>query len=206
MKIIAHRAHTLKYGENNLKAIVYSLKQEYVDGIEIDVRMTRDFKFVLNHDPFYRGHYIKNTSLKTLKKLGLDSLDEVLATIKSDKIILIEIKEETNKYIILVAKLYRIIKKYNLNIYVFSFNYDLMNYFKRKYPFIKCGLLIGIKKNLNKINNDFDFEAINYRHVFKKINKLTFVWTVNSLEEFKKIKKGQNIITDRPEYFYYLIS
>ena len=68
MKIIAHRAHTLKYGENNLKAIVYSLKQEYVDGIEIDVRMTRDFKFVLNHDPFYRGHYIKNTSLKTLKK------------------------------------------------------------------------------------------------------------------------------------------
>ncbi|MBR3362657.1 MAG: glycerophosphodiester phosphodiesterase [Bacilli bacterium] len=204
MKIIAHRAHTEKYKDNSLKSILYSLNQNYIDGIEIDIRMTKDFKFVLNHDPFYKGHYIKHTSLKTLKKIGLNSLNEVLSKIKSNKIILIEIKEETGKYRILVSKLYKTIKKYNLNIYIFSFNYNLMKYLKNKYPNLKCGLLIGIKKNLNKLNNDLDFNAVNYRHSLKTPNKLTFIWTVNNIEELKKIKKGQNIITDRPKYFYNL--
>ncbi|MBR2588563.1 MAG: hypothetical protein IKD77_05110 [Bacilli bacterium] len=54
MKIIAHRAHTEKYKDNSLKSILYSLNQNYIDGIEIDIRMTKDFKFVLNHDPFYK--------------------------------------------------------------------------------------------------------------------------------------------------------
>ena len=205
MKIIAHRAHTKKYKDNSLDAILYSLNQDYVDGVEIDVRMTRDFKFVLNHDPFYKGHYIRNTNLKILKKLGLDSLDEVLSKINSRKIILIEVKEEMNKYFVLVSRLYRIIKKYDLNILVFSFNFNLMEFFKKKYSFIKCGLLIGIKKNINRIDNDLDFNAVNYRHCDDVSDKFTFIWTVNSIEEFKKIKKGQGIITDRPEYFYNLI-
>ena len=205
MKIIAHRAKIEKYKENSLKAVQYSLNQNYVDGVEIDVRMTKDFKFVLNHDPFYKGHHIKHTTLKTLKKIGLNSLEEILKNIKTTKIILIEIKEESTKYRILVAKLIRMIKKYKLNIYIFSFNYNLMKYIKKKHPNIKCGLLIGIKKNLNKINNNLDFNAINYLHIKKASEKETFIWTINTLEEFKKIKKGQNIITDRPKYFYNLI-
>ena len=205
MKIIAHRAKVDNYKENSLKAILHSLSKNYIDGIEIDIRMTKDHKFILNHDPFYKGHCIKYTKLKTLKKLGLNSLEQVLNSINTNKIILIEIKEETNKYHILVDKLYKIIKKYNLNIYLFSFNYNLMKHFKTKYPHIKCGLLIGIKKNLNKINNNFDFNAINYHHVKESTSKETFIWTVNNIEEFKKIKKGQNIITDRPKYFSDLI-
>ena len=205
MKIIAHRAKIEKYKENSLKAVQYSLNQNYVDGVEIDVRMTKDFKFVLNHDPFYKGHHIKHTTLKTLKKIGLNSLEEILKNIKTTKIILIEIKEESTKYRILVAKLIRMIKKYKLNIYIFSFNYNLMKYIKKKHPNIKCGILIGIKKNLNKINNNLDFNAINYLHIKKASEKETFIWTINTLEEFKKIKKGQNIITDRPKYFYNLI-
>ena len=187
MKIIAHRAKIEKYKENSLKAVQYSLNQNYVDGVEIDVRMTKDFKFVLNHDPFYKGHHIKHTTLKTLKKIGLNSLEEILKNIKTTKIILIEIKEESTKYRILVAKLIRMIKKYKLNIYIFSFNYNLMKYIKKKHPNIKCGLLIGIKKNLNKINNNLDFNAINYLHIKKASEKETFIWTINTLEEFKKI-------------------
>ena len=191
MKIIAHRAKIEKYKENSLKAVQYSLNQNYVDGVEIDVRMTKDFKFVLNHDPFYKGHHIKHTTLKTLKKIGLNSLEEILKNIKTTKIILIEIKEESTKYRILVAKLIRMIKKYKLNIYIFSFNYNLMKYIKKKNPNIKC--------------NNLDFNAINYLHIKKASEKETFIWTINTLEEFKKIKKGQNIITDRPKYFYNLI-
>ena len=150
MKIIAHRGNVDKYKENSLKAIQYALNKYYIDGIEIDIRMTKDFKFVLAHDPFYKGHFIKKTNSKKLKKLGLNTLDEILSIVNSKKIVLIEIKEETGKYKILIAILYRIIKKYNLNFYIFSFNYNLMQYLKTKHPSIKCGLLIGIKKNLDK--------------------------------------------------------
>ena len=102
----------------------------------------------------------------------------------------------------MVIKLYRILKKYNLNFYIFSFNYDLIKYFHYKYPNIKVGLLIGIKKNLNMINNDFNFNAINYRHALLGKNKETFIWTVNTESEYLMVKKDQNIITDRPKYFY----
>ena len=79
-----------------------------------------------------------------------------------------------------------------------------MKHFKKKHPSIKCGLLIGIKKNLDKINH-LDFNAINWRHTSKKTTKETFIWTVNNMEEFKKIKKGQNIITDKPNFISNLI-
>ena len=204
MKIIAHRGNSWKYKENSLKAIEYSLNEDYIDGVEFDIRMTKDFKFVIHHDPFYKGYYIKKTRLKKLQKLGLNSLEEVLLKIKSNKALLIEIKEESNKYYILIAKLYRTLKKYKLNFYIFSFNYQLMKHFKKKHPSIKCGLLIGIKKNLDKINH-LDFNAINWRHTSKKTTKETFIWTVNNMEEFKKIKKGQNIITDKPNFISNLI-
>ena len=82
MKIIAHRGNSGKYKENSLKAIEYSLNEDYIDGVEFDIRMTKDFKFVIHHDPFYKGYYIKKTRLKKLQKLGLNSLEEVLLKIK----------------------------------------------------------------------------------------------------------------------------
>ena len=130
------------------------------------------------------------------------SLEETLINVNNNKILLIEIKEESKKYKILVAKLYRILKKYNLNYYIFSFNYDLMEYFKEKYPNMKSGILIGIKKNLSKINNSFDFNAVNYRYADKTPLKESFIWTVNNLKEFEKVKDWQNIITDKPLFFY----
>lgn len=206
MKIIAHRGNDGIHRENTLEGILGSLDKDYIDGVEFDIRVTRDFKFVINHDPFYNGYLIKKCTLKKLQKLGLNSLEEVLEKIDSNKILLIEIKEESNTYRILLARLYRILKKYNLNYYIFSFNYNLMEYFKIKHPDIKSGLLIGIKKNLDKLNNNLDFNGINYRHADKSTSKETFVWTINNLEEYDKVLKGQNIITDRSEYFNSLIN
>ena len=202
MKIIAHRGNDGVHKDNSLEAIINSLSKDYVDGVEFDIRMTSDFKFVVCHDPFYRGLLIRETRLKKLQKRGLVSLEETLINVNNNKILLIEIKEESKKYKILVAKLYRILKKYNLNYYIFSFNYDLMEYFKEKYPNMKSGILIGIKKNLSKINNSFDFNAVNYRYADKTPLKESFIWTVNNLKEFEKVKDWQNIITDKPLFFY----
>ena len=98
MKIIAHRANDGIHEENSLEAILNSLEKEYIDGIEIDIRLTKDNKLIICHDPFYRGHFIKYTKIKKLEKLGLNSLNEVLNKIKTDKIIMLEIKIEDKKY------------------------------------------------------------------------------------------------------------
>ncbi|MDD3048561.1 MAG: glycerophosphodiester phosphodiesterase family protein [Bacilli bacterium] len=55
--IIAHRGFSSIAPENSLKAIKKALEKDYIDGIEIDVRMTKDNKIVLIHD-----RNIKNVS------------------------------------------------------------------------------------------------------------------------------------------------
>ncbi|MBQ9011796.1 MAG: glycerophosphodiester phosphodiesterase [Bacilli bacterium] len=205
MKIIAHRGIGNVYKENTIDAIFESLKQRFNDGVEFDVRITKDFKFVIHHDPFYKGHLISTTRAKVLQKLGLNTLEEILQKVHSNKIIMIEIKEERDKYHILTAMLYRILKRYSLNYYLQSFNYNLIKYFKKKHPEFKCGLLIGIKMNVNKLDNDLDFNSINYKHIKKAPLKETFVWTIDDKRQFDKLRDSFNIITDKSKYFYELI-
>ena len=92
MKIIAHRGNDGIHKENSLEALLNSLTNKNIDGIELDVRLTKDNKLIINHDPFYNGYYINHTTSLKLQKLGLNTLDEVLKNINSDKIIMIEVK------------------------------------------------------------------------------------------------------------------
>ena len=75
---------------------------------------------------------------------------------------------------------------------------SLIDFFEQ-YRKLKKGGAIHFKINY------FDLNIINWRHTSKKLKKETFVWTVNNIEELKKIKKGQNIITDKPKFFSDLI-
>jgi len=49
-KIYAHRGFSSVYPENSMEAIKEAIKYDYIDGIEIDIRMTKDKKFVLIHN------------------------------------------------------------------------------------------------------------------------------------------------------------
>mgnify|MGYP003314764404 CR=1 FL=1 len=49
-KIYAHRGFSSIYPENSMEAIKEAIKYDYIDGIEIDVRMTKDKRFVLIHN------------------------------------------------------------------------------------------------------------------------------------------------------------
>lgn len=198
MNIIAHRGNDGNNKENSLKAILNSLNKDYIDGVEFDIRITKDKRFILNHDPFYKKYFIKKTPSKKLIKQGLNTLDEVLNKINNNKVLLIEVKEENNikktsKY------LNKIIRKYSLNYYICSFNYNFIKYFNEKYNY-KCGLIIG--KNINKkhIINNFSFNSLNYKYKGKVPNKKTFYWTINNPKEIKE--KQENIITDKPKEIY----
>lgn len=210
MFLIAHRANNNhKFSENSLPAILDVLDKNYIDGIEIDVRITKDKHLVLVHDPVIdfvsEGTGIVNhMTLSELQKYRygkskeeMATLDESLNKISSKKIILIELKEMGNNYIDLVDETIKVINKYPfLNIFISSFNFLLLTYLKNNYPSIKCGLIIGYGLNALKINNNFDFNIVSNKYINKlKKKNYNFVFGVKE-EELNKLKEDTYLITD----------
>lgn len=173
MFFIAHRANdNHRFKENSKEAIKFCLNKNYIDGIEFDIRLTKDNIFVLSHDLIYEGKIIKSTNLKDLK--GITTLKEVLKILPKNKIIFIDIKEffEEEKVSNLLIKY---LKKYKyLNMYLCSFNYSLL---KKINTYFKTGLIIGnvINKNYKK---EFDIYLVNKNNQSYKIEK-TYLWTIN---------------------------
>ncbi len=191
--IISHRGND-KHGfkENTKKAIISTLKNDYVSGVEFDIRMTKDKKIVLSHSPLYKDRII---CLTNYKDLHLDLLKNVLNGIKSKKIIIIEIKDYD---ISIIPVLYKILKNFpNLNIYIHSFHYHILKEWKDKYPSYKIGLIKMGFFNDDKKENILDFLSIYYKNSYST-DKEVFLWTVNSV--IKDIQKV-NIITDKPYLF-----
>ena len=197
IKIISHRGNdNNEKKENIIDALISSLNKDYIDGIEFDIRKTKDNKFVISHSPFYNLELIKN---KKRKELKLDNLNKLLKQINNKKIILIEIKEETDNYKKLIYYLNKILKKYKyLNIYICSFNYDLIKEIKQNYNY-KCGLIISNILNRNKDYKIFDFISVKYNMENKYKDKELMLWTINNKDNIKKYKnKNLYIITDKP--------
>ena len=67
---IAHRGNdNHKYLENTKEAVIYCLTKDYIDGIEIDIRVTKDKEFVVIHnmlmDKVSNGtEFVKDKTLK----------------------------------------------------------------------------------------------------------------------------------------------
>lgn len=213
---IAHRGNlTHDYPGNSKEALLESIENPIISGIELDVRMTKDKKIVIFHnfmidDKKHKLKKVASLTLKELKEYDIDSsgktihvaeLQEVLEQIPNNKKILIEIKEESHDNQEIVDLLYQIVKQYpELNIYICSFNKTLLSYFKKQYPNYRVGLIIGMFMNLDDLFNDFDFVSIT-TSVMERWNfsKETFIWTVNKVEDLKKVLKKTNrvgIITD----------
>lgn len=212
MKLIAHRGNTSdNYGENTKEAILSALEKNYIAGIETDVRMTYDQKFVLNHnvtiDHTSNGRgFVALMSLKELQKYQFGTtehptkiavLEDVLKAIHSDKLILLELKHETDLYDIYLKKLTKLLHKFShLNVYLCSFHYDLILKMKTMNPKIPCGLIIGPLLNQNKDYNAFDFLAIEQHLRLPNTKKELFLWTVNKTIPNESVSY---LITDKPE-------
>lgn len=208
MCLIAHRANNNHgYSENSLPAILDVLDKNYIDGIEIDVRITKDKRLVLIHDlviDFLSDGtgIVSHMNLRDLQKYKYGKskeeiiiLDEVLNKITTNKIIIIELKEMGNNYIDLVDETIKLISKYPyLNIFISSFNFLLLTYLKNNYPSIRCGLIIGYGLNALKINNQFDFNIVSGTYINKiKRKDYNFVF---GIKDKKNLKDDIYVITD----------
>lgn len=92
-KIIGHRGARGLAPENTIESIKAALSY-HVDGVEIDVRVTRDHVTVLSHDPTISGLNIRQENYETLKrqKPDLATLEEAIIVTRGHCALLIEIK------------------------------------------------------------------------------------------------------------------
>ena len=139
MKFIAHRGLSSRHNpENSEEAILMGTKNSKVDGVEIDVRLTKDNQVVVFHDEQIDrmvengAGFVSNILLKDLQKYNIGrntkhimipTLESVLSKVKDGTFLLIELKNEGSRNKILSDKVLEIISNYpNITFYLQSFN------------------------------------------------------------------------------------
>ena len=139
LKFIAHRGlRTNKIKENTLLAFQKAIQSSFMSGFEFDVRETKDKQFIINHNAFIKDSLIKQKTLKELKKLyNILTLNEVLK-LKTDKIMLLEVKDDQISY----ENFIKIISRYqSKNIYIMSFHNKVIRKLKTLNVPAKLGIL-----------------------------------------------------------------
>ena len=222
-KIIAHRGVTRNDKENTLPAY-HQAFSEGADGLEIDVRLSKDKKPIIFHDEdtsrlFKKSLEIKNTTFFELEALGnnenrIPLLDEVLDFLPQNKECFIEIKSDANT-VPFLDKL-KIEKK---NITFLSFDKNVVLALKKRFPnklvFQSFHMLqierYGIKKILEFYKNgnsdglSIDIRGLSNKTIDKILEKKIdlIIWTLNSMERLKELSKKniRAIITDEVRDF-----
>ena len=98
MLLISHRGYISKYPENSLEGIKYAFNLSEIDGVEFDVRITKDRKFVLIHDFFIDrvsdgSGAVNKLKYKTLLKFNFGNCKHKLKVTKLEDVL----KIKTNK-------------------------------------------------------------------------------------------------------------
>ncbi len=192
MKLIAHRSkNNHNYKENSIMASIDTLNKDYIDGIEIDIRFTKDKKIIMYHNYLYNMKIVNNLNYNDIK--GINLLESLLKRIKTNKIILLDIKCENNNYKEFCKYILKLINKYKNNYYLCSFNYNLIKYLigKTRFP---LGIFITDFINKNKNFSNLSFLALS-KNSYNDIDfDFKFVWTINNKRD---IKNYMYIITDK---------
>lgn len=191
MKLIAHRVlDNHKYLENSIQGYKYCINKSYIDGLEIDVRLTKDNIFIVHHNFFNKLKIISSSKYKELNNIPL--LDDFLK-IKHKKILLLDLKLESNNITEYGKSLIKLLKKYKLNYYLCTFNYSLGKYLSTNTNY-KVGLFVTDIINKNKDFTFFDFLALS-KNSYNDIKfKTKMIWTIN---EPLKNNKYDFVITDK---------
>ena len=165
VKVIGHRGASEDAPENTLSSVKESFKQGS-DGVEIDIRLTKDNHVVCIHDKNSlrtSGEFliISETKLNALKKLDVGSwkskkwkneriplLEEVLKVIPDKKEIFIEVKTETE----IIEPLINALNRSNINlsdVSIISFNREVIKKIKSRMSEITGNLLIAFDPEVN---------------------------------------------------------
>ena len=101
-RIVAHRGDHRRHVENTLPALLAALDHPSCDGLEFDVRLSRDGVPILYHDPTLdrvhgRPDAVADLSADDLGTLGVSRLDDVLAGVPRRAFLDVEVKVEIGR-------------------------------------------------------------------------------------------------------------
>ena len=225
---IAHRGlHTKDIPENSLSAFENALKNNYA--IELDVQFTKDKEVVVFHDENLKRitndtRNIEDVNYDELKNLRLGNtneiiptLEEVLELVDSKVAILIEIKD-CKDYIELSEKTYEILKGYEGNYAIQSFNPFILEWYKNNASevirgqlsgtftegseslnsfekFVLKNMLLNFKSKPNYIGYELEGIPKSKLESLRKKGVPIIVWTVKNKEDMQKEYKYSDNIT-----------
>ncbi|MBE5758238.1 MAG: glycerophosphodiester phosphodiesterase [Clostridiales bacterium] len=220
---LAHRGlHNEKFPENSLPAFQNAIDHNFA--IELDVRVSKDGSLVIFHDHNLMRMCsvdldIKNLTLNEIKSHKLRSsnytiptLQEVLELVDGKVPIMIELKP-VDKHERIEEKVLAVIKSYQGDLAVKSFNPLTMLWFKKHAPNITRGMLSSYFENTNLpfiykflIKRLFLFNRIKPHFISYDLNNLPnkyvknkkvpiLAWTITSIDmEKEALKVADNVI------------
>ncbi len=163
---IAHRGlYDDNIKENTIEAFDNAFNNGY-EGIEFDVRLTKDKIPVILHDSFLSRVFgvkglLKNYTYQELldKKIAIPKFEDVISRY-NNKVMIIELKEKVD--------ITKYIKDNRNKYYISSFNYDYISYLNKS-SYYKLGVINYI------LNSGIDYSKIDFIMILDSIyNKKLF--------------------------------
>ena len=223
--ILGHRGSTKikKYPENTLQAFIEAIELG-ADGIELDVRMTKDNQLVVFHDSDLSRLAGINTKLSKIYSMELQDitllsqnedrrttiplLKDVFESFGSQIFYNIEVKKYIGSYRYLIKELHQLLHMYRLkeNVWISSFDPRFLWEYGRFEPEIMRGFLLDKWNLYTRYICRFDFVNIihpcidlwSFWDEMQQIKKSFCFWTVNDMlhQDFLKNRDILGIITD----------
>lgn len=218
MQIIGHRGASGTEPENTIRSFKKA-EQTGCDMVEMDVRQSKDGEIVVFHDHdllrlFGDPRLIKDLSLAEIKRVSsehareIPTLSEVLAAVNSS--VVIELKVHGIEALVLSK-----IKNFPHKVLISSFFPEVLKKVRALDGNIALGLILGAKRfhmialanflarklNLQAIHPKISIVSSPVIALFKLSGRKINVWTVNTEQEYLKMKKlgVDGVFTDYPE-------
>ena len=222
MLIIGHRGAPSLAPENTIKSFQIALDNN-VDGIELDVQLTKDNQLVVMHDLHTyklnkKYNLINNYTFQEIQKMNptASNLEQVLKIIPPSIEIHIEIKSNQINNKIIITKIYNLIIKYKLaqQTIISSFNPFVLSMFKKLNYSIRLGLLWTLCPNEPWFITHYSYYTIQPYSFHASIHYITpeianwaknknmklYYYTVNSSSNLNKAQSlyADGIFSDYP--------
>lgn len=195
--IIAHRGSHETFQENTLEAYKHAIELG-VDGIEVDVRVTKDDDLILFHDRHLRQDKVRNLTYKQISDVvdyHVPFAYEALE-LSSDIIWNLELKT-----IWALDPILKLIEEYKTNVIVTSFWHNVVEEVSNAFDEVECGLLVSHRpfeiidfnwfkrKNIDIIVWDFEFMDESLLKRSKNEGITNFTYTIKTKEELEEAKQ-----------------
>lgn len=213
MKWIAHRGASTKAVENTKKAFKIALESDY-DGIECDIRLTKDQHFIVFHDETldrltpYQG-YVKTYDEKTLMAMSYkQEVNEKILSLKQlitlmtkyQKTLLVEVKDRIND--VQAKALESLFSDVSFPYFFISFHIDVLKKLSHPHKMLISNHLndsiINTMKKYHIHHVDLCVDSAT-EQVLKKCQKENItvsLWTVNDNQDIWKNRSIAYITTD----------